>query len=430
MKDYFKLLGINSNLGREDILSSLHRDLRTWTNRTSNPIKEKRDKAEEMVIIISEAIDIFSGQASYNNYINQLNQFREQMQEQKGPQRTYNQQPQPQPQSQPKPQTITVDQALENALTLLGFNDDAAFKHINDAIKAAPNYPRCWNVLATYYKRKNNIEQAIAAYNRMLSIDPKNYIASYNLFLIYCDRDDIDKVKALYDVLYPPIKDKNDAYAHYISGHYNLVMKNYDLAIKDFDEVRRIINIKDDLITNLNVDPFMFYVNEINIKKDIAKAYYEKCRLYTFGTNDTSYLTTKKDVIAFISMLDNAISSYPADFYKRKRDEAKGLFEKVKLKWWGRIIISYIDLIFIGILMASFAIQKLNPYISPDKQVYATIITNNIFRAILVLIILFSFKFFKTTKYLENGARLAGKNKYSWNFRRKLFGEKRPKVKF
>lgn len=184
MKDYFKLLNIDANLGREDILTFLYGELRTWTNRASNPIKEKRDKAEDMVTKISEAIEIFSDQARYNDYINQLNQNRNQGQEQKGQQKASNQQPKAKPQAQ----TMTVDQVLDNAMSLFGYNDDAALKQINDVISRVPNYPRPWLMLAGYYKRKNNIDQAIAIYNRILSFSQNNYIASYNLFIIYCAR--------------------------------------------------------------------------------------------------------------------------------------------------------------------------------------------------------------------------------------------------
>lgn len=72
MKDYFKTLGLNSNLSREELVEVLHNELRTWTNRTSNPIKEKRDKAEFMVKEVSEAIGIFENEEAYNSYLNEL----------------------------------------------------------------------------------------------------------------------------------------------------------------------------------------------------------------------------------------------------------------------------------------------------------------------------------------------------------------------
>lgn len=206
-------------------------------------------------------------------------------------------------------------------------------------------------------------------------------------------------------------------------------MKNYDLAIKDFDEVKKLITTKVDILTNLNVDPFMFLVNDVNIKKDIANAYYEKCSLYTFGTKDPSYITTKKDLIAFVSMLDNAISNYPAQIYKDKRNEAKDLYQKVKPRWWGKTLIFFINLTFIGMLILSYSLEHMNINISPDKQIYADFLTNNILRAVLILMFIFLTKFFKTTAYLENGARLAGRNKYMWNFRSKIIGERRPKIK-
>ena len=420
MKDYFKTLGLNSNLSREELVEVLHNELRTWTNRTSNPIKEKRDKAEFMVKEVSEAIGIFESEEAYNSYLNELRAANQ-------PQPKPQPQPQPQPKPQPQANTITVDQALDKAQALFGYDDRAALDYINRAINTSPRYPRSWYILALYYKRNNNISKAIELFRKVFTFVPNDYIAAYNLFLIYCDAFNVSEGEAMYNIIYPPIKDKSDAYAHFINAKYNLLIGNYDDAISHFKEAYKVIGSKDTISTELTVDPKLFGPGNINLKNDIANAYYEKGRLYTFGTNDTEYLTTKKDVLDFVDAMQGALNTKEDGLYKEKIQNAKALLKKRGKNWFKGLILFLIDLYLAYILYLSFRPQHLLKVKGFTKFMIAILSNDYAKLAVLVFIVLTLFRS-GTRGYLYNGARLAGKSVSKWKFRSRLFGERRPKV--
>ena len=59
MKNYFELLNLNIDASREEILEYLNSELKKQTRRANHFDTKIRAEAEEMVKIISEAIDIF-----------------------------------------------------------------------------------------------------------------------------------------------------------------------------------------------------------------------------------------------------------------------------------------------------------------------------------------------------------------------------------
>lgn len=402
MIDYFKLLNIDQNLSLEEIQVYLHEELRTWTSRSSHPIKEKRDLAEEKIQQINEAMPFFESQEKYNQYILQLEQSKKQAQEQ-------------QKKAQPKAnnnQALSVDQALEKARTLIGYNNQQALKYINDCIAVEPNNIKCWQMLGYYYRQTDNTDEAVKVYYKGLTVKPNDYLICFNLFTIFCYKSDAAGARDMFNVLYAPIKNKNDAYAHYIKGKYNMTTGKYNIAIKELKEADRILNGQNQVSTELEVEPYNFLVTDLNLNVYIANAYYNKCSWFTVKTSKGNYLTTKADVYDYISCMEKAISYDPRDEYKNYLEIAKGTLKNKENAGGILKVIPALIIIYIG--ESLYLKYKLGPW-----YLFVT----------LYLAYKLPKELMKVREYLANGARIAGRKKIFWAIKSKLFGERRPKVR-
>lgn len=73
MDDLYKVLNIPRTATEEDINSSLHREMRTWTQRESNAATlEKRQEAERMIKLIGEAEGILLDPKRRSDYDSRL----------------------------------------------------------------------------------------------------------------------------------------------------------------------------------------------------------------------------------------------------------------------------------------------------------------------------------------------------------------------
>ncbi len=55
MDDLYSILKVSRTASADEIRSAIHRELRVWTQRTNAPVMEKRQEAERMIKLITEA---------------------------------------------------------------------------------------------------------------------------------------------------------------------------------------------------------------------------------------------------------------------------------------------------------------------------------------------------------------------------------------
>lgn len=425
MKDYYRLLNINQDFKRQEIADYLHEELRTWTSRTSNPLKEKRDKADEMVKLINEAMPIFEDEKAYNDYIYNLS-------EQRKAERGANNQNAPRPQPSPRPQpksnnndsSMTVDEALEKARGLMGYDDNEAYRLIDKAIKATPKYPAVWKALGDYYKNRGEYDNAKDAYYKIFSIEDKDYDAAYSLLVLCTYTNDKRYLEEMYKIVYEPIKDKNSVYAHFIKGVYYECKNDLDKAIEFYEAAYKLGGDIDTFHGYLTVEPYDYIISNANLKNEVARMYYKKALEYAVPYEDNCYLTTKKDVYNYIANMEKAISYDNDEVYTNLLQNAKDLLKKtepVELIWK---ILGVLALL----LVETPVLKIITAIISFILPFMKSILNSELFALGVFAVDIYLVKtFMKVEGYLANGAMIAGTNKFIWALQSKLSGEKRPK---
>ena len=87
---------------------------------------------------------------------------------------------------------------------------------------------------AYYYQTKNQLNEAIAEYKRILSHDPRYEVALFNLGLMYMDKDSLDKAFTHFDIV---IKESPTFYkAYYYRGFIHEKRGEKELAIKNYKQ--------------------------------------------------------------------------------------------------------------------------------------------------------------------------------------------------
>lgn len=89
---------------------------------------------------------------------------------------------------------------------------DEAIKYFKQAIKKEPGYTDAHDALANTYQRKNELDNAISVYKKLLTIKSDHYFALYELGSIYFDRESLDS-SAYYFGQFLSINKTNDRYA-------------------------------------------------------------------------------------------------------------------------------------------------------------------------------------------------------------------------
>lgn len=424
--DYYRLLNIDQDYKRQEIANYLHEELRKWTSRTANPIKEKRDKAEEMVTLINEAMLIFEDEKAYNDYIYELSEQRKaeansnnQEETPKRPQPS----PRPQPKSNNNDSSMTVDEALEKARGLMGYDDNEAYRLIDKAIKATPKYPAVWKALGDYYKNRGEYDSAADAYYKMFSIEDKDYDAAFNLLNICSLTDDKRYLEEMYKIVYEPIKDKSSVYAYLIQGIYYESKADFDKAIEYYEVAYKLGGDATEFHGYLTVDPYDYIISNVKLKGDVARMYYKKALEYAARYEDNCYLTTKKDVYNYIANMEKAISYDNDEVYTSLLQNAKDLLKKtepVELIWkiLGVLALLLVETPILKIITAIIS------FILPFMK---SILNSELFALGVLAIDIYLVKtYMKVEGYLANGAMISGKSKLIWAVQSKLNGEKRP----
>lgn len=412
MKDYYKILNIDQNLQQAEIADSLHQELRTWTMRTSNPKKEVRDEAEKMVKEISEALDIFKDPGAYNDYINKLSQYRNsQAQEQRQQQYQQSQQQQrqdqyQQPQQQANNGYYTVEQALDKAHDLIGYDNNEAHRLIDAAIKQEPRNPRSWKELGDFYKATDQFDLAKKAYYRLFDIDPDNYHAAFHLFNICLLADDNSDLERTYKILYEPVKDKTSPYAFYLQGRYYLCKKMYQEALAAFKAGYEIAGDESTFHGYLNREPYDYVISNVSFRRDMGTVYSYIAEEYLVEYEGSRYLTNKNDIYNYISCMENAYSNYPEESYKIAIDKAKKLFEKTEL-------VEVVWLV-VGFLVAITVLSPLVAFLPLVGIILAGYLVN---------------KYMRVPGYIGNASMITGKSKFSLGYQDWKKNRKRNKNK-
>ncbi len=408
MKDYYKILNIDQNLHQEQIADYLHQELRIWTMRTSNPKKEVRDEAEKMVKEISEALDIFKDPGAYNDYINKLNQYRnsqanQQRQQYQQPQQ---QQRQEQPQQQANNGYLTVEQALEKARSLTGYDNNEAFRLIDASIKEQPDNPKTWRALGDFYKATNKYDLSRHAYYKVFDLVPDDYHSAFHLFNLCALTNDNSDLEKMYRIIYDPIKDKSSPYALYLEGRYYLSKKMYQEALAAFKKASEIAGEGNKFYADLTRKPFNYGVTNANFKQEVARVYSFIAEEYKVEYEGEKYLTSKNDIYNYISCMENAYSNNPIDYYKNSIESAKKLFEKTEL-------VEMVWLV-VGFLVAITVLSPLVAFLPLVGIVLAVYLVN---------------KFMKVPGYIANASLVTGKTKFSLGYQEWKNNRKRNKSK-
>ncbi|MEN8732628.1 MAG: OmpA family protein [Bacteroidia bacterium] len=89
---------------------------------------------------------------------------------------------------------------------------DEAIKYFKQAIKKEPGYTDAHDALANTYQRKNELDNAISVYKKLLTIKSDHYFALYELGSIYFDRESLDS-SAYYFGQFLSVNKTNDRYA-------------------------------------------------------------------------------------------------------------------------------------------------------------------------------------------------------------------------
>lgn len=412
MKDYYKILNIDQNLQQAEIADSLHQELRTWTMRTSNPKKEVRDEAEKMVKEISEALDIFNDPGAYNDYITKLRQYRNsQANQQRQQQYQQSQQQQRQDQYQQSQQQanngyMTIDQALDKARDLIGYDNKEAFRLIDASIKEQPKNPETWRALGDFYKKTKKFDLSRKAYYKVFDLVPNDYHSAFHLFNLCFVTGDNSDLERMYKIIYDPIIDKSSPYALNLEGRYYLSKKMYQEALATAKKASEIAGEGGTFYADLDTEPFGFHVSYVNFKQELARVYSYIAEEYKVEYKGEKYLTNKNDIYNYISCMENAYSNYPDEYYKNSIESAKKLFEKTEL-------VEVVWLV-VGFLVAITVLSPLVAFLPLVGIILAGYLVN---------------KYMRVPGYIGNASMITGKSKFSLGYQDWKKNRKRNKNK-
>ena len=72
MNNYYALLSLDPGCAEDEIRKAIHRELRTWTNRTNAPDLQRKQEAERRIKLLDEADAILLDPAKSANYDREL----------------------------------------------------------------------------------------------------------------------------------------------------------------------------------------------------------------------------------------------------------------------------------------------------------------------------------------------------------------------
>ena len=137
-------------------------------------------------------------------------------------------------------QTCTeVDPTFYNAYMQLGLiyskqKDDLAIQYFENAIRIKEGSREAYYAIAYHYQRKKEFKQAIAAYKKMIAMNPKDHEVFFNVGHCYIGLDSLNKAYNHFDLA---IKIQPQyAGAYYMKGNISESLGNNEDALKNYQQ--------------------------------------------------------------------------------------------------------------------------------------------------------------------------------------------------
>lgn len=375
MKNYFELLNLNIDASREEILEHLNSELKKQTRRANHFDTKIRAEAEEMVKIISEAIDIFKDEGSYKNYLNEIN-------------------PPVEEKVDNRPE-LTVDKTIDMIESSIG----TTLFEVRDMLiyceSMAPNYKRTWYVYARYCEALNDFKGQEEACRKLLKIDPNDYWAHFTLFKIYrYNISNTAEARKMFEFLYNPIKNKETAYAYYYKTHMEFINKNFDEALKYAKLAKKVSGNASTVIGELSIEPYKFEINSIEWDKTLGDIYYWRATRLFEGDN---HLTSEEDALQYKKEIELSLEHFDSPSGRQNLETVNNIL-KVQQTYPAILPTIYSVITFFVMIVILGGLLEICEVFLP-KFIFLAInkIANSLPFLILLIVLIFRF-FFKNRK--------------------------------
>jgi predicted Zn-dependent protease len=182
MNDYYALLSLDLGCPEDDIRKAIHRELRTWTNRTNAPDLQRKQEAERRIKLLDEADAILLDPAKRANYDRELGR---------------------QTKVETAPELGETDNPAEEARRLLedGRVADALYL-AQKASEADPRDPEIWWILGRANHEFGETDRAVKYLKRAIAIRPDQPKYQFDLGNIYESSQDWPLAAQCYERAY------------------------------------------------------------------------------------------------------------------------------------------------------------------------------------------------------------------------------------
>ena len=286
MKNYYQEFGISPKLGVEEIQKLLVAERKKWSLRLNAADLDRRQKAEQKLSLLDEAVKIFMDEYSKKKYDAELKKSGQ--------------------------ETIVVKEEAAHISDRQGYdevwlrikslyesgNTQATIDLCNQAIMCGLSSGEIYETLVEAYAENGDFDQAIATGKTALNKYPGNFNVKYVMARLYLAlNQNLEEVKEITDEILQKNPDLSVVLAMQIE--VELCMGNKEKADKDVEE-------------HMNK-----YPNDMRYKELVASAYARKGdQFFTIASNGANYFTSKENYNQCLEMRQKAYELNPCDATK------------------------------------------------------------------------------------------------------------------
>lgn len=286
MKNYYQEFGISPELSVEEIQKQLVAERKKWSLRLNAADLDRRQKAEQKLNLLDEAVKVFMDEYSKKKYDAELKKSGQ--------------------------DTIVVKDEVDHISDKQGYdevwirikslyesgNTQATIELCNQAIMCGLSSREIYETLVNAYAENGDFDQAIATGKTALNKYPGNFNVKYAIARMYLAlNQNLEIVKEITDEILQKNPDLSEVLAMQIA--VELRMGNKEKADKDVEE-------------HMNK-----YPNDMRYKELVALEYARKGdQFFTIASNGANYFTSKENYNQCLEMRQKAYELNPCDTTK------------------------------------------------------------------------------------------------------------------
>jgi len=301
MENYYEILGLDQNGLVGDLDSVLKKMQRKWQSRTNAPDLTKRQEAEKMLKLVTEAKGILNDEKKKAAYDKRLKK------------------------QKPKQQERVTSSIYDQSELLIESKKFIADNKIADAllllkrlILEDPNHSEGHSNYAYCLSRMNRLMESIQSYETALALDPENGNIFYDLIYVYIEKEDFNVAEQYLNRALRIVSDTSPF----------LRLQTYIMNIKgNYDQTIALVENK---LTSGETVPDQVLADLCDAYENKALVYYSK------GQNGYFYLTEDNHIDEVLGYWDKIKKykhvyddkNYPDTQYNSVKDLKKKTFFK------------------------------------------------------------------------------------------------------